>query len=890
VRNRILAGGFLFLLLWAGSSSGQTPASSATSVPSIAALRTTARIVVDGHLDEPDWQTAQPATDFTQRDPDEGKPATERTEIRILYDDNAVYVGARMFDHEPSRIARRLTRRDADPGGIADFIIVGFDPHHDHLTGVYFEVSAAGSLRDAVMFNDSDEDGSWDGVWDAAVSIDDRGWTAEMRIPLSQLRFSAADHQTWGLNAVRYIQRRNEEDWWAFIPKKESAIISKCGHLMGLDGVRGRRHLDLLPYGRATADTNATAQPGDPFTHGTARTGGIGLDVKWGVTSNMTVDAAVNPDFGQVEVDPAVVNLTAFETFFDEKRPFFIEGSESFQNFGGNGPSEHYGFNRANPTLFYSRRIGRPPQGHADGDFVDQPSASTILGAAKLTGKTASRWTINVIDAVTSREWAKTADGTMRGRVEVEPLTNYMAARVRRDIGTRAGLGMLTTLVARDLRTPDLQSRLGAEAFIVGGDGYLFLDSGRDYVVAGAFSGSVVSGSSDVISRLERSSARYFQRPDASHLVFNPTARSLSGWNLQLDFNRNTGDLRPNASFWAVSPGYEVNDIGFMSTADRSGMHAVLTWRKPRPDRFSRDRQLVVAKWYTWNFAREKTSDGIFAGAGVMFRNYWSASASLVGFFGGYDDRLTRGGPMMWSPAGTSYAASIGSDNRKPVVLSLGGDYGASVSGSWSGGATATVTLKPTPSLSITAGPSISRGLTAAQYVSSVRDAAAVATYGARYVFGEIGQTELSMTTRANLIFTPRVSLQIYAQPLLSVGRYSGFKEAAKPRTFSFNRYGVDVGSIAFDPAAGSYTVNPSAAGSSPFSFPNPDFNFKSLRVNSVFRWEFKPGSTLFLVWTQQREDYARPGRFDFSADVSSLMRAPADNVVMVKLSYWFTR
>jgi hypothetical protein len=860
-------------------------------VPSVGALRTTGRIVVDGHLDEPDWQRAQPATDFTQRDPDEGKPATERTEIRVLYDDDALYVGARMLDHEPARIARRLTRRDADPAGIADFIVVGFDPHHDHLTGAYFVVTAAGSLRDAVMFNDSDEDGSWDGVWNAAVSIDNRGWTAEMRIPLSQLRFSAADHQTWGLNAVRYIQRLNEEDWWAFIPKKESAIISKCGHLTGLDGVRGRRHLDLLPYGRAKADANATVQPGDPFTDGTARTGGIGLDAKWGVTSNMTVDAAVNPDFGQVEVDPAVVNLTAFETFFEEKRPFFIEGSESFQNFGRNGASEHFGFDRENPTLFYSRRIGRPPQGQAHGEFVDQPSATTILGAAKLTGKTASRWTIGVIDAVTSREWARTADGSARGRVEVEPLTNYMAARVRRDIGARAGLGMLTTLVTRDLRTPDLQGRLAAEAFIVGGDGHLFLNTGRDYVVAGAFSASLVSGTSDAISRLERSSARYFQRPHASHVVFNPTARSLSGWNLQLDFNKNTGDLRPNASFWAVSPGYEVNDTGFMATADRSGMHAALTWRKPTPDRFSRDRQLAVAKWYTWNFAHEKTSDGIYAGASVTFRNYWSAGTSLIALFGACDDRLTRGGPMMWSPGGAHYSASIDSDSRKLVVLSVNGDYGTSASGNWNGGATATVTLKPTPSLSITAGPSISRGLNVAQYVSAVADAAAVATYGTRYVFGEIGRTEVSMTTRANFIFTPRTSLQIYAQPLLSVGRYSGFKEAAEPRTFSFNRYGVDVGSIAFDPAAGSYTVNPSeAGGGSPFSFANPDFNFKSLRLNTVFRWEFKPGSTLFLVWTQQREDQARPGRFDFSADVSSLMRAPADNVVMVKVSYWFTR
>jgi len=326
----------------AGAQSASPP-----PVPRVTAVRTAgAIVVVDGRLDEESWQKAAPAADFRQRDPDEGKPATERTEVRLLYDDDAIYVGARMFDSEPSKIARRLTRRDGDTDGIADWIIVAFDPLHDHLTGAMFTVTAAGSIGDGILYNDSDDDDTWNAVWDAAVSIDDKGWCAEMRIPFSQLRFSAAEQQMWGMHAVRMVQRKNEESWWALVPKKEEAIVSRMGEVDGLNGIRSRRHLELLPYVTARAESQGTAEPGDPFNDGRHGAAAAGLDLKWGVTSSMTIDATVNPDFGQVEVDPAVVNLTAFETFFEEKRPFFIEGSQAFDRFGRNGASEYMGFNR----------------------------------------------------------------------------------------------------------------------------------------------------------------------------------------------------------------------------------------------------------------------------------------------------------------------------------------------------------------------------------------------------------------------------------------------------------------------------------------------------------------------------------------------------------------
>ena len=514
-------------------------------------------------------------------EPEEGKPATEQTEIRIAYDDNAVYVGARMFDREPARIFRRLSRRDDDGG--SDKLSVGFDPRHDHLTGVVFTVTAAGSLSDGIIYDDIRTDDSWDGVWDAKVAADDQGWTAEFRIPFSQLRFSEGDRQTWGFNAARFIQRHNEEDWWVLTPKKESGLASRFGNVEGMDGIKGRRHLDLLPYATARGEFLGTAESGDPFTDGRRGIGGVGVDAKWGVTSSLTLDATANPDFGQVEVDPAVVNLSAFETFYEEKRPFFIEGSNLFNSFGRNGPNRSMGFNRSNPTLFYSRRVGRAPQGSASGEYVDRPTATTILGAAKLTGKTATGWSLNAIDAVTSVESAQIANSLERSTTEVEPFTNYLAARVRRDIGQRAGIGLLTTSVVRHLSDPALARRLASDALVVGGDAHWFLNKGRDWVMTGSVSGSRVSGSEAAMERVQRGSAHYFQRPDATQVQLNPSARSVSGWMTQFDFNKNTGTLRPNASLWAVSPGFEPNDAGFLSRADSSGSHLAFIWSKPTP-------------------------------------------------------------------------------------------------------------------------------------------------------------------------------------------------------------------------------------------------------------------------------------------------------------------
>jgi hypothetical protein len=880
-----------FLLLsWTTPAPAQAPAPADLPRPTVAAGRVTTRIVIDGRLNEPDWQAAQAATDFVQRDPDEGQPATERTEVRILFDGDAIYVGARMFDREPSAIARNLTRRDQDSDDFADAFHVAFDAHHDHLTGAHFAVTAAGTQLDETLFDDSSSDDSWDAVWSSAVTVDEQGWTAELRIPLSQLRFQSGTDQTWGLHLVRYIKRRAEEGWWAPVGKKESGLVSRAGHLTGLD-VTGQRHLELLPYATLRGEFLGDVDGADPFSDASEAAGGLGLDLKWGVTSSLTLDATLNPDFGQVEVDPAVVNLSAFETFFEEKRPFFLEGSNIIQNFGRNGATNYFGFNRSNPTLFYSRRIGRQPQGRAVGEYTDVPDSTTILSAAKLTGKTKRGWSMNLIDAVTAREHADVAVGPITSRMEVEPLTNYLAARVRRDLGQRAGFGMITTAVNRDLGDPALAAQLPGQAYMAGVDGHLFLNSARDWVITSGLSGSYVSGTPASMLRLQRSSARYYQRPDAEHLTLDPSAESLTGWNLQVDLNKNSGKFLPNASVWAVSPGYEVNDLGFQTSADRRGTHGALMWRNPDPDRFTRYRQFLVSKWYAWNGANDPLGDGLFMNAFAQFRNYWSGAMMAHVGREVYSDRLTRGGPLMRSPGFRHIGGEIETDERRPLSFSIEGGYGSDTSGGWEASGEFGVEFKPTSTVNVRIGPEWQREFNTAQYVRTVTDPAATATHGARYVFGELSQTEVSMSTRVNWILSPRMSFQLYMQPLLSAGRYASIKEAAQPRTYDFLRYGIDAGTITYDEDADAYLVNPTDDGSGrPFVLDNPDFNVKSLRVNAVFRWEFRPGSTCYVVWTQQREDEEGPGRLAFGPDLTSMFHAPDDNVFMVKVSYWFSR
>jgi len=850
------------------------------------AVRASGPIVLDGRLDEPAWQGAPVASGFLQRDPDQGQPATEATELRLLFDDHALYVGARLADDQPAAIVRQLSRRDALAE--ADTFTLYLDPHRDRRTGVALQVSAAGVQRDAAIYDDNFEDDTWDAVWESAVSVDEGGWSVEMRIPFSQLRFPTTAGHVWGVNACRVVYRKNESSWLELVPKNESGLASRMAGLEGIEGIEPGRHLELLPYVSGRAEYVTPASPADPFNDGSRYFGGAGLDFRYGLGTGMALVGAVNPDFGQVEVDPAVVNLTAFETFYDEKRPFFTEGSQVFLRFGRSGASDYTTYYYPEPQLFYSRRIGREPQGQAVGEFADAPTATTILGAAKLVGRTTSGWNVGVLEAVTGREYADVATGTTRDRVEVEPLTNSFVGRTQHSVGTRASIGFLGTAVLRDLESPDLQSLLVDRAVVGGVDGHVFLDGKRDWVVSGGFSGSTVSGSQAAVLRLQMAPQRYYQRPDAPHVSVDPTATSLSGWSGRVGLNKNSGNVTFNAGAWGISPGFEPNDLGYATQTDRGGAHGQVLFRKLTPDRWTRTRELAIAKWWTFNYGAECQGDGVVVSADAQLRNYWQAEVTVGKSWNTWDDKLTRGGPTTIRPGIESLAVNLASDARERFWVNATAQLANREFGSRTRTYSATLNLRPWTALTLSAIPSYTQNHTIAQYLATVPDATATATFGSRYVFGRLDQDEWSIPLRVNLVLTPKLSLQLYTQALLSTGAYPTIRELAAPRTYDFPVYGVDVGTIARDPERPSYVIDPDGAGPAPsFRIPVPDFNFKSLRVNAVLRWEFRPGSAAYVVWTQRREDGRSPGDQEFARDLGDLFSAPADDVFMIKLAWW---
>jgi hypothetical protein len=849
------------------------------------AVRAPAPPQIDGRLTDEAWSSARVVGGLTQIDPDEGQPATEKTEIRILFDDQALYVGARMFDSEPSLVSRRLSKRDDEAD--ADRISIYLDPMHDHLTGAIFRVSAAGVQRDQVLFNDTWNDQTWDAVWTSAVSADDQGWSAELRIPLSQLRFPSGDHQTWGVNVERFIRRKNETDWLELVPKKENGTASRMAHLRGIDGVRPARRLEILPYSAARTEFVEPSGAGDPFNDGSRAFASAGLDLKWGITSNLTLDGTVNPDFGQVEVDPAVVNLSAFETFFEERRPFFLEGSQIFGSFGVGGANNYWGFNTSDPNLYYSRRIGRAPQLTASGDFTDPPTATTILEAAKLTGKTRGGWSIALLDAVTSSESARVASSGISSRAVVEPLSNYLVMRLKRD-GRRAGVGAIATSVSRDLNTAELDDNLARQATVVGFDGYYFLGEGLNWVLTGKVAASHLTGSAAAIERLQKTAQRYFQRPDAPQVSFDPGRTSLRGFTGRINLNRNRGLWQVNSALWGVSPGFESNDLGFMGSGDRAGAHTVFFWRNVTPGRVFRQRSWWAAKYWTWNFNRDLQADGIQSNVFFQLLNYWTMGLNANIRREVQDDRLTRGGPSALLPAGRSWNVFFNSDSRTWLSVNSFTNYFWNAEDSWSSNSGLSISLKPSPRLTISTGPNFSNSRTTAQYIKSVTDATAAGTFGGRHVFGTIDQKQLTLTTRVNMIFSSRHSLQVFAQPLLASGNYDDFKELAAPRTYEFFRYISPAASLSYDAVANTYTADPDRNGPAPpLTFDDPDFSLKSLRLNAVFRWELKPGSAFYAVWTRHQEDESHPGEFSLGRDIGTLFSARGDDIFLVKIAYW---
>jgi hypothetical protein len=850
----------------------------------IFAFRLNENIKIDGKLSEVAWLSNNGVSAFIQRDPLEGAKPTFPTIVYILYDDQAIYVGARMYDSAPDSIISRLSRRDANLD--SDAFGVFIDPYLDRRSGYYFGLTAAGTFIDGVLLNDDWDDSSWDGVWEGEVNIDDNGWTAELRIPYSQLRFQQKNKYEWGINFRRDIKRRNEKNYLVFTPKNGSGFVSRFPLLCGINNIKPGRTMEMLPYVRGKAEF-LDVLPGNPYNDGSRFVTGFGTDFKYGISNNLTLDGTINPDFGQVEVDPAVVNLSDVETYFQERRPFFIEGASIF-NFGYGGSRSNWGFNWGNPDFFYSRRIGRTPGGSLpDYDYANIPDGTRILGAGKLTGKVWGNWNLGTIHAITNREYADLSIDGQLSKTEVEPLTYYGVLRAQNEIDKgMQGIGFITTLVNRNFNDHSLRDEMNTNAFNFGIDGWTFLDKDKMWVTTFWTGMSNIRANTNQMLNMQTSSQHYFQRPDANHVNVDSSATSLTGYAGRILLNKQKGNIIFNSALGFIDPKFNVNDAGFMWRNDVINGHIGSGYKWTDPGVFTRQTQLIFALFGSLDFGHNVIWAGFFADAFFQFLNYYSIDIMYAYNPETKNNRLTRGGPLTISPPGWELNIQAQSDDRKPLTVGVStGGYTRS-SNDWYRRFNISLDWKPVPNLMLSFTPGISWDQEETQWIDVFSDPTATHTYQNRYVFGEMSQVEFSASIRLNWTFTPKISFQLYAQPLVSKAEFKNFKELARPSSYDFNRYGEDGSTIEYDD--GEYIVDPDGPGpTEPFSFADPNFNIKSLRLNAVFRWEYLPGSTLYLVWTQSRYNDNYQSDFQFHDAAQILWNENSDNIFMIKLTYW---
>lgn len=828
---------------------------------------------IDGRLDDAAWRHVRWISDFVQKEPNEGAEPTERTEVGFLYDDEALYVGARMYANDPSRIQAPLARRDN--GSQAEHIWISLDTYLDRRTAYSFGITASGVRMDWYHPSDNETsiDTRFDPVWEGKAAIDSAGWTAEMRIPFSQLRFTARDAQVWGLNIDRWVPSRREDIFWIPVPKNEVGWASRMGELHGIAGIRPARRVELVPYAASGATLTGAPHPRNPYDDGTSVEGRLGADVKVGLGSNLTLDATVNPDFGQVEADPAVVNLSAFEVFFDERRPFFTEGAQLF-------PSRY----------FYSRRVGARPRGDAGGDFTDYPEASTILGAAKLTGRLHSGTSLGALAAVTAREHARgydTATATTETEV-VAPATAFAVVSGRQELGSHGStVGAAFTATQRDLESGSPLAALYHRAAYAGRfDWNIRFDRGT-YVLDGDVGVTHVRGDPDAITRTQRSPVHYFQRPDAPHVAVDSLATSLSGYAAAVQFSKRNGKhWLYSVEVARESPGLEPNDAGRLGNADGQTAFGNLRYRETRPGRLFYNYELSFESGGEWNLARDRQFFTTRWDAVMTFRNYWQTNLTFWIDQPSQDHARTRGGPSMGYPKFTVFIAQIQNSfsarNRWNARVYYGRDPIGGLTNRISGG----VSLRPTTRWQISVNPNYLRVIEPRQYVATL-DSGPAATYGGRYLFATVDQSTFVMQLRANYTLTPDVTFELYAEPFAASGRYYGFGHLAAPRTYDLTPYSTDTTvtpSIARD-STGAYTVRDAAGYRR--NIGNPDFNVLSFRSNLVLRWEWRPGSTLYVVWQQSREFADHRGEHVGFGDLWDSLRARGDNFVAVKVTYW---
>ncbi|NOT08941.1 MAG: carbohydrate binding family 9 domain-containing protein [Gemmatimonadales bacterium] len=831
---------------------------------------------IDGRLDDEVWSRATPAGNFRQRDPEEGAPGTEPTDVRVLYDDEALYVGVRATDAQAARISAPLARRDESPP--SDWIGILIDSYFDRRTAFEFVVNPAGVKQDVYHYNDGELDPTWDAIWDVSVARDDGGWTAEFRIPWSQLRFGQGRDRRFGFNVWRKINRTGELQHWKLMTKDGRGDASRYGELTGFVNLNPPRKLEVTPYslfGRSFEP----AELGNPFRTGSSGRATLGADIRYGLTSNLTLSAALNPDFGQVEADPAVVNLSAQETFYPEKRPFFTEGSDVFRFRISASPW-------SNEQFFYTRRIGRAPQLSPDtrGGYASRVAQTTILGAAKVQGKTPSGWTIGALTALTAEETSSIVDAQGRPfRDVVEPRTLYGVGRLARDFRSgRTVIGAFGTIVKRDL--PDRSTLLRSDALAAGLE-VTHRFGGDRFVARLTTLGSRVAGSAAAISATMRGPVHFFQRPDIGYARVDSGATSLSGYGGFVEVKKETGDWLYGAQVNTRSPGLELNDAGYQN---RAGRHSEMAWLVRRwltPGALFRTASLRVNQWYDWDYDGRTADAGAELLGNMVLKNYgqwnfWGGSNR-----GGLDPQALRGGPGLEWPKSAWFGTSLSTDPRKSLRLAVNGNHWNNFEGI--GGGTsfgAMLSWRPSGRLDLSAGPQFEQEIPSRQFIASGAVGAAT-----EYVVGDLSQKTASLAARGNFTFSPNLTFQLYAEPFVSTGEFVTYKRVASPHAQReadrFDRLGEDRLIRNGSKVAADFNRD----GTADLPLGEPNFTVLSLRSTAVLRWEYRSASTLFLVWQQERGGRSAEGRFRLGENLGDLFGSQSSNTLLLKVSHWLS-
>jgi len=822
---------------------------------------------IDGVLDDECWKEGSWSGNYLQHLPKEGAQPTQPSEIKILFDDKNVYVAIRNFDNEPGKIDKQLGRRDAFAG---DIVGVAFDSYHDRRTAFEFDLTAGGSKLDLLLQNDG-WDLSWNAVWEGKVAYEDSAWTAEMKIPLSQLRYGDQKEQIWGLHSWRWLNRNQEESNWNLIPRDNPGLIRSIGELHGIKNLPKSRRIELLPYGLAKMKAYEKEE-GNPFATGFDKNFSAGLNGKIGLSSDFTLDFAINPDFGQVEADPAQLNLSAFEIFYDEKRPFFLEGKNITD------------FRFGHDQLFYSRRIGHSPSYSPDledNEYAETINNTSILGAVKVTGKTKKGLSIGIIEGLTAKETAETETLNGKDKVTVEPLTNYFVGRVQKDIknGNTIIGGMFTT-TNRFIEDDHLEF-LNKTAS-TGGMDFRHHWKNKSYYVDAKLIFSHIQGSEEAITDLQTAPAHYYQRPDAHYLGTDSTLTSLSGYGGEFTIGKRSGGRwRYNTSLSWRSPGLDVNDLGFMQRADRISQEANLSYVVNEPIGRIREYSINASQHNQFNFVGDYLGSSGMISANIKFENKWTYYAHILRQGKSLDTRILRGGPAIYIKGLYCSSISINSDDSKRLIYGLHYhthifDDKTSVNHDFS----PNITYKITNSLQLSTRPNYSIATNSMQYISD--------NYDNDYFLAQLDQKTLGLTLRLDYAITPELTIQYYGNPYISVGEYSDFKLITDTKAKSYdNLYHTFANNeMAYNSTENEYDL--SYNGNS-YVIDNPDFNFQQFRSNLVVRWEYKTGSTLYFVWTHNKSQHQSITNTSLNDNIDELMGIHPENLFLIKFNYWFS-